>query len=178
MQLALLSDRAGDTDLAIAQYRAILASTPNDGAALNNLAYLLAVSRNQPQQALPLAERAVLAARLDPELLGLRILSNDSMLGYEPELLVPISLDTLAWVQHLLGRSADAAKSMREARAAGGESAEILWHAAVIYAAIDDAAHAGTELQAAIASDPSLANRVEVQKLRRELIGSASPTRR
>ena len=173
MQLALLSDRAGDTESAIAQYRAILSSSPNDSTALNNLAYLLVVSRNEPQQALPLAERAVLTARLGPELLGLRILSHDSMLGYEPELLVPSALDTLAWVQHLLGRNADAAHTMREARAAGGESPEILWHAAAIDAAIGDTSHAATELRAAIVGDPDLANRIDVQKLRRELIGSA-----
>lgn len=34
---------------------------------------------------------------------------------------------------------------------------------------------AATELRAAVASDLSLANRVEVQKLRRELIGGLAP---
>jgi uncharacterized protein (TIGR03790 family) len=173
MQLALLCDRAGDSDLAIAQYRAILSSTANDSAALNNLAYLLSVSRNDPQQALPFAERAVLAARLDPKQLGMRVLANYSMLGYEPELLLPYSLDTLAWVQHLLGRHSDAANTIREARAAGGESPAILWHAAVIYATVNDVSHAVAELSAAMASDPRLVNRADVQKLHRELTAAA-----
>jgi hypothetical protein len=170
MQLALLSDRAGDADQGIVQSRAILSITPNDSLALNNLAYLLAVSRHDPQQALPLAERAVLTARLDPAQLGMRTLANYSTLGFDmPELLVPDAFDTLAWVQHLLGREAEAAHTMREARAAGGESPEILWHAVVIYAAINDVSHAVTELNAAVSSDQNLVNRADVQKLRREL---------
>jgi hypothetical protein len=175
MQLAELSEQAGDIDQAIAQYGAILASTPNDSAALNNLSYLLATSRNDPQQALPFAERAVLAARLPPTALGMRILWNYAMLGYEPELLVPYALDSLAWVQHLLGRHTDAVNTVREARAAGGESAAILWHAAVIYAAVNDLPHAVAELSAAMASDPRLANRADVQKLRRDLAAATHP---
>ena len=174
MQLALLADRSGDPDLAIAQYRAILSFTANDSAALNNLAYMLVAARNDPQQALPFAERAVQSARLDPRQLGMRILANYSMLGYEPELLLPYSLDTLAWVQHLLGRHRDAANTIREARATGGESPAILWHAAVIYAAVNDVPHAVAELSAAMASDPRLVNRDDVQKLYRELAAAAT----
>jgi len=178
-QLALLSDRTGDLDQAIVQYRAILSVMPNDSFTLNNLAYLLAVSRHDPQRALPLAERAVVTARLDPAQLGMRIVATYSLLGYDaPELLVPSSLDTLAWVQHLLGRHAEAARTMREARAAGGESPEILWHAAVIYAAINDVSHAATELNTAVSADPNLANRVDVQQLRRALSAGAAVTRR
>jgi uncharacterized protein (TIGR03790 family) len=169
MQLALLADRAGDPDQAIAQYRAILSLTANDSYALNNLAYILAVSRNDPQQALPFAERAVQVARLDPKQLGMRVLANYSMLGYEPELLLPYSLDTLAWVQHLLGRHTDAAITIGEARSSGGESPAILWHAAVIYASVNDVPHAVAELNAALASDPLLETRADVQKLHREL---------
>jgi uncharacterized protein (TIGR03790 family) len=179
MQLALLSDRAGDVEQAIVQYRAILSVTANDSLALNNLAYLIAVARNDPQQALPLAERAVVTARMDPAQLGTRILANYSMLGYDvPELLVPYSFDTLAWVLHLLGRDAEAARTMREARAAGGDSGEILWHAAVIYAAVNDLSQAAAELSAAVSGDPSLANRVDVQQLRRVLNAAAAFTRR
>jgi uncharacterized protein (TIGR03790 family) len=174
MQLALLCDRAGDFDQAIVQYRAILSSTANDSAALNNLAYVLAISRHDPQQALPFAERAVLAARLDPKQLGMRVLANYSMLGYEPELLLPYSLDTLAWVQHLLGRHGDAANSIREARATGGESPAILWHAAVIYAAVNDVPRAVAELSAAMTSDPGLVNRADVQQLHRDLAAAAT----
>jgi len=104
----------------------------------------------------------------------MRILANYSMLGYEPELLLPYSLDTLAWVQHLLGRHTDAANTIREARATGGESPAILWHAAVIYAAVNDVPHAAAELSAAMASDPRLVNRADVQKLHRDLAAAAT----
>lgn len=174
-QLALLSDRAGDVELAIAQYRAILSFIPNDSFALNNLAYLLAISRRDPQQALPLAERAVLTARGDPAQLGMRILANHAMLGDDmPQLPLPSSLDTLAWVQHLLGRHTDAANTMREVRTTGGDSPEIRWHAAVIYASINDPARAASELRAAVAGDPTVVNRVEVQALRQQLGAGAS----
>ena len=179
MQLAILSDRAGDTELAIAQYRAMLSFIPNDSFALNNLAYLLAISRHDPQQALPLAERAVLTARVDPAQLGIRILANRALLGdQELELLLPYCLDTLAWVQHLLGRHTDAANTVREARATGGDSPEIRWHAAVIYASNDDPAHAANELRAAVAGDPTFANRVDVQRLRQQLGAASSASAR
>jgi hypothetical protein len=45
----------------------------------------------------------------------------------------------------------------------------MLWHAAVIYAAIDDVSHATVELNAAVAADPTLADRDEIQKLRQQL---------
>jgi hypothetical protein len=89
--------------------------------------------------------------------------------SYDPERLVPFCLDTLAWVQHLLGRDVDAAKAIRQARAAGGGGPEVLWHAAVIYAAMNDPSHAAAELSAALTADPSLANRDDVQKLGKQL---------
>ena len=54
--------------------------------ALNNLAFDLAVHGDHPDEALPFAERA-----------------NELVKGN------PALLDTLAWVQHLLGRDAEAA---------------------------------------------------------------------
>ena len=107
----------------------------------------------------------------------MRTLANYSMLGDDtPELLVPYSFDTLAWVQHLLGRHAEAANTMRKARAAGAASPEILWHAAVIYATANDVSQAIAELNAAMAGDPRLVNRADVQKLQRALSASATVT--
>ena len=171
IELAALADRAGDKDAAIAQYRAILASSPNDPLALNNLAYALAVYQHAPQEALPFAEHATSVARKDPELLGgTHILGNYYSLGaYHREPLVSYSLDTLAWVQHLLGRDVEAATTIRQARSVGVQTAEFMWHAAVIYAAINDAAQAGAELRAAVTADPTLATRDDIQKLRDQL---------
>jgi len=171
IELALMDDHAGNRESAIAQYRAILTYSPNDPLALNNLAYALAVYRNSPEEALPIAQRATVVARQDPALLGGASIVNYYSLGtYRREPLVPYSLDTLAWVQHLLGRDMDAANTIREALAAdGGYAPDVRWHAAVIYAAVDDMNQASAELSAAVTADPTLANRAEIQKLRQQL---------
>jgi tetratricopeptide (TPR) repeat protein len=102
--LALIDDHA-DRESAIAQYRASLTDRPNDPRTLNNLAYALAVYRNNPEEALPIAQRATVVALEDPALLGGAIISNYYSLGtYRREPLLPYSLDTLACVLHLLGR--------------------------------------------------------------------------
>jgi uncharacterized protein (TIGR03790 family) len=172
LELAAMDDRAGDRDREIAQYRAILTYSPNDPLALNNLAYALAVYRGNPEEALPFAERASTNARRDPELLGgTEILGNYFALGrYHQEPLVPYCLDTLAWVQHLLGRDAEAAMTIQQARNAEGvQTADMMWHAAVIYASINDHARAGAELEAALKIAPDLATREDVKKLRHQL---------
>lgn len=174
LQLATIAERAGEQELAIAQYRTIISYSPNDPVALNNLAYGLALYHNNPKEALPFAERAIAVARRDPALLYFGVGAYDSgwqymPKSYRPELMIPLCLDTLAWVQHLLGRNIDAASTIRQARAAGGNGPEMLWHAAVIYAANNDASHAMAELSAAVAANPSLADRDEVQKLSQQL---------
>lgn len=172
IELALIDDGAGDRSSAIAQYRAILTYSPNDPLALNNLAYALAVYRNNPEEALPIAQRATVVAREDPALLGGVSIANYYSLGtYRREPLLPYSLDTLAWVQHLLGRHTEAANTIRQALAAadGGYAPDLRWHAAVIYAAVDDMRQASAELSAAVTADPTLANRAEIQKLQQQL---------
>jgi tetratricopeptide (TPR) repeat protein len=62
IELALIDDHAGNFESAIEQYRAILTYSPNDPLALNNLAYGLAVYRNNPEEALPIAQRATVVA--------------------------------------------------------------------------------------------------------------------
>jgi uncharacterized protein (TIGR03790 family) len=171
IELALIDDHAGNRDSAIEQYRAILSYSPNDPLALNNLAYALAVYRNNPEEALPIAQRATVVAREDPTLLGGASIANYYSLGtYRREPLVPYSLDTLAWVQHLLGRHVEAASTIREALAAdGGFVPDLRWHAAIIYAAVDDMRQAAAELSAAVTADPTLVNRTEIQRLRQQL---------
>ncbi len=71
-------------------YREILKDQPNETAALNNLAYNLAVHLNQAKEALPLAERA---SKLLPD---------------EPQV-----LDTLGWVQFKAGEIAAARDNLR-----------------------------------------------------------------
>jgi uncharacterized protein (TIGR03790 family) len=171
LELAGILNRAGDRERAIEQYRATLSYSPNDPVALNNLAYALAVYKNMPEDALPFAERATTVARNVPTVFGgTHLLTTAYAVGsYDPDSLAQNCFDTLAWVQHLLGRDVEAANAIRQVHALGPRDAEMLWHAAVIYAAIDDATHAAAELNAAVAADPTLADRDETQKLRQQL---------
>ena len=82
---------------------------------------------------------------------------------------MPYWLDTLAWVQHLLGRHMEAASTIRAALAADGGAPDLRWHAAIIYAAVDDMHQASAELSAAVTADPTLVNRAEIQKLREQI---------
>ena len=145
LQLATAAEDEGDYDRAIAQFQAILAYAPNEPTALNNLAYDLAVHRDKPDQALPLAQRALAVAK------------------------TAAIYDTLAWIQHLLKQDREAAVSIRIARSANSQDPDHLWHAAVIYAAVNDLPRAAAELDLALKVKPDLADRDEVKKLRQQL---------
>lgn len=77
-------------DAAEAIYRKVLELEPNEAAAANNLAWLLAVDRGRPEQALPYAEKAAAAAPENPDF-----------------------RDTLALVLRKLGRNAEARDEYR-----------------------------------------------------------------
>jgi uncharacterized protein (TIGR03790 family) len=146
LDLAIQDEAAGQFDRAIAHYRAILAYAPNELIALNNLAFALAVQKGAPQEALPLAERAV---TLSPN--------------------APVMLDTLAWIQHLLGRHGESAATIGRALARESNNADIRWHAAVIYEAVGDGPRARAELEAALKLKPALANGNDIKELRERL---------
>ena len=145
MQLATAAETDGDYDRAIVQLRAILSYAPNDPVALNNLAYNIGVHQNKPDEGLPLIQRAIAVLRS------------------------PQFYDTLAWIQHLLKQDAEAANNIRIARSAGVPDPEMLWHAAVIYAAVNDLPRASAELALALKAKPELAEREDVKKLRASL---------
>jgi len=144
--LALLYDGGAEYEKAIEQYRAALALTPNDLVVLNNLAYALAVHRKQPQEALPLAQRA---SRL----------AGDS----------PVVTDTLAWVHHLLGNDAEAARLLTDAIKRDGAGGPVHLHAAVVFDALGRQADASRELDRALERSPDLAKDDEVTRLRAQL---------
>jgi tetratricopeptide (TPR) repeat protein len=146
LELAGENEASGQFDRAMDQFRAVLAYDPNDVLALNNLAYDLAVRRNRPQEALPMAERAC----------GL-------MKGS------PVLLDTLGWVQHLLGKDAEAAGTIRLFDVKAIQNSELLWHAAVIDAAVHDMTRAAAELELALKIAPALAEQDEIKKLRERI---------
>ena len=151
LQLASWDETARHFDEAIARYRRVLDVEPNQVIALNNLAYALAVHRNAPNEGLGLAKRA---ASLAPG--------------------VPPILDTVAWIEHLLGNHVEAARLSNEAVNGAPDDAEIRFHAATIHAAVGDLPTAASELRDALRLDPSLEQRQEVRDLRARLAeGSA-----
>ncbi len=142
LELGMLHEQNGATEAAVEQYRRILELQPRHVVALNNLAYSLAVRRDTPAEALPLARRA---ATLAPTLGSV--------------------LDTLGWIEHLLGDNMTAAKRLAEAIQRSPSHPDIRLHAAIVYAAIGDRARAETELKEALRLNPSLLETEEVRQL-------------
>jgi len=143
LQLGLLYEQGGQYDRAAERYQRVLDVQPNNAVALNNLAYAIAVRRKSPAEALPLAKRAVAAA------------PNDGTV-----------LDTLAWVQHLLGDDATAATQIVQATRRAPGNAEVHLHAAIIYAATGARAVAEIELKEALRLAPAFETREDVRDVR------------
>ena len=144
--LAALYEQAGQYDSAIQRYRRVLELQPNLIVALNNLAFILAVQKQAAADALPLAKRA---AELAPS--------------------EPLVLDTLAWIEYLLGNWTGATKIITQAVKLAPSHAEIRLRAAIIHASAGATAIANSELKEALRLDPTLENREEVRNLRRRL---------
>lgn len=143
--LAGLYEQDKRSDDAIARYRRVLAIIPDQPVALNNLAYSLAVRKNEPEAALPLAERAYAVSRAAP------------------------IADTLAWIHHLLGHDERAGQLLTDAVSQGPPNAEILVHAAIVHAALGRNETASQELEKALQLDGELASRADVKELRARL---------
>ena len=152
LQLALLYEQEGEYDRAVERYQRVLEVQPNQPIALNNLAYTMAVRRKSPAEALPLAKRAVAAA------------PNEGTV-----------LDTLAWIEHLLGDDATAAKQIVQAVRRAPGNPEVRLHAASIYVASGARAVAEIELKEALRLDPSLETGDEVRDVRAALAKLGSP---
>ena len=146
--LASLYETAGEYDKAIERYRAALAVQPANAIALNNLAYSLAVRRNQARDALPLAERAYAASGGNPSV-----------------------MDTLGWIYHLTGDDAKAAPLLAQAARLLPSNGEVRLHLAVVYGAGGMVAQAISELAKAIELDPALEKHAEAVALRARLKG-------
>jgi uncharacterized protein (TIGR03790 family) len=143
LTLAALDERAGAHDAAIARYRRVLEIQPNNATALNNLAFALATHKNAPAEAKPLAEKAM-------------TLTKDNA----------AVMDTLGWIEYLLGNHAAAVKLVAEAVRRAPGQAEIRVHAAFAYAAVGDRARAETQLKEALRLNPQLAKREDVGAVR------------
>jgi len=141
--LASFYERSGEYDKAIERYRKVLTNDSRNVVALNNLAYALAVRKKQPAEGLAYAERAYTLARGSGTV-----------------------ADTLAWVQHLLGRDQEAAQLLGAAVRQEPANAEIRLHAAVVFAALGMVDAAATELKEALRLNPTLDTREDVRELR------------
>jgi len=134
-------------DKAIERYRSVLAVNPDNIIALNNLAYALAIRRGEAAEAIGFAERAM-------RLSGGRSLEI---------------ADTLAWVQHALGRDQEAADILERIVKASPEQAVFRLHAAAVYAALGRLEEASTQLREAVRLDPELEKSDEAKALRAKL---------
>jgi uncharacterized protein (TIGR03790 family) len=146
LQLALIYERTGEHDRALDRYRHALRVQPDNIIALNNLAYSLAVREDAPDEAHPYARRAV---SLQPKNVTL--------------------IDTLGWIEHLLGNHKEAVRLFTEAVRLGTKNPEIHLHAAIAFEAAGDRAAADTQLKQALALHPALVDRDEVRALRGRL---------
>jgi tetratricopeptide (TPR) repeat protein len=125
----IIADAMGDVNLAEASYREAVRLEPTNVRALNNLAYLLAVNRGKPADALSLAKQA---AELAPK-----------------EATV---LDTLAHIHQLLGRDAEALPLLYKARALDPREPYVQLHLALAYQRAGRKAEAGKLLHDLIAT--------------------------
>jgi tetratricopeptide (TPR) repeat protein len=146
LALALTHERDKDYDKAIERYREILKNDDRNVAALNNLAYALAVRKQQPKEALPFAQRAYLLTR------------EQALTG-----------DTLAWVYHLLGDDKTALPLLKDAVRRVPQHATIRWHLGAVLASLNQADLGLQAVETAIRLDPSLETDEEVVALRAKL---------
>jgi uncharacterized protein (TIGR03790 family) len=146
LALALIHERDKEYDKAIERYRAILETDDRNFMALNNLAYVLAVRKQQPQEALPFAQRAYLLTREQA-----------------------LTADTLAWVYHLLGDDKTALTLLKDAVRRIPQHPTLRWHLGAVLLGVGQPDQAIEAVEAAIRLDPSLATDEEVAALRAKL---------
>ena len=143
---------AGEPALAAEQYRRIIALQPNNPIALNNLAYDMAVREKKPAEALPMARKALALAPREPTI-----------------------LDTVGWIEFLLGNTAEAAEAAgagRQGRA--GQPGDPAAHRVRAWPRRGPAAAAETELAEALKLAPALEKRADVQELKARLKAAES----
>ena len=143
-QLAELAADREAYDEAIARYRGVVELDAKNSVALNNLAYLLSIERNNPAEALPFAQRAF------------KSLPSNAV------------ADTLGWIYHLLGDDA-AARPYMEMVAESPATAVMQARAATVFVNLKDWAKARAALDALDKIDPDARHRPEIKALRDSL---------
>jgi tetratricopeptide (TPR) repeat protein len=146
VQLGIQYDSAKESSKAVAAYRKAIAGNPRDWVALNNLAYIMAVTEGKPADALGLAEKALQ-------------LSGGSA----------VVADTVGWIKHLMGDDAGAIKILAPASKILRANADVQLHAAVVYAAMGRIDEAAAALKAAEAADPAVKSRAEFRDVQQKI---------
>jgi Flp pilus assembly protein TadD len=141
-----LYEQAKDYARAKDRYYQVLKVQPNNTVALNNLAYNLAIHQNNIGEALPLARRAW------------AVTPNNVNV-----------VDTLAWIHHLQGNSAEAARLLRTAVQRDTGNPEVHVHAATVFAAVGDLREAERQIGIAVKRDPALEETPSIRELRDRL---------
>jgi uncharacterized protein (TIGR03790 family) len=136
----------GELEAAADRWGKVLALQPNNVVALNNLAYDMAVRQKKPAEALPLARKAL------------------SLSGGDANV-----LDTVGWIEHLSGNSAEAARILVQAAKGAPRNADVRLHNAVVLAAQGARGAAAAELAEALKLKPTLAEQPETQALQAQL---------
>ena len=146
LSLAMLYEQEKEYDKSIERYRKFLDLNPDNALALNNLAYALAVRKNSPKEALPLAEKAYTLAQGSASV-----------------------ADTLGWIHHLTGNNEKANELLGKAALAAPKNAEIHLHLAIVSADLGQNLQALASLNRALELDPSLASNDQVRALQARL---------
>jgi uncharacterized protein (TIGR03790 family) len=144
--LAELYTLANEPVLAAERYRRIIAIQPANPIALNNLAYDVAVREKKPAEAIGMARKAM------------SLVPRDATI-----------MDTVGWIEFLLGNTAEAAKLLVQAAKGAPGNAEIRLHSAFALASQGARAAAETELAEALKLAPALEKRADVQELKARL---------
>jgi tetratricopeptide (TPR) repeat protein len=131
--IGLLHEQRKDLGAARAAYERALAANARAAVAANNLAWIHTQTGGDLKEALRLAQVA-----------------NEEMRRPESE-------DTLGWVYHQLGLTAQALTAFESARRRAPGNATYHYHAGLAYAKAGDRTRAGAALQKALGLDPGLA---------------------
>lgn len=148
--LANLQEEKSDWKGAEQTYRNMLIKQPDNILAANNLAYLFSRHNPTPERLKEAEPYAVIAAA-----------SGN-----------PTTLDTLGWIQHLLGKTAEAESTLRKANEGNKDNPVIAYHLAVVLAAQEDQAkkrEAKDLLRTITAGKTAFPQRAEAEKLLKSL---------
>jgi Flp pilus assembly protein TadD len=139
---------AGEAAAAAEAYRRALVLDPRNVVALNNLAYDMAVREKKPAEAIGMARKALQLAPRDATI-----------------------LDTVAWIEYLLGNTAEASRMLIQAARAAPRNPDVRLHNAIVLAAQGARGAAEAALAEALKLNPALESTQDVRDLKERLVG-------